>query len=187
MPDSLDGLGLVLGDPLLAAGGQIAQVVQFRVEAAADEAAVARRQRAIVDQGRLQLAAQVRAQVQLALPAGSAAGCLRAVSLAFSFGRLRQRAADEAQVARTGPARRDAGQQPLQVVHAPQMLAQLAAQAVSSSINSSTASSRALIAAAIGQRIGQPVGQQPRAHRRDGAVEHGQQRAFAAARRGSSA
>ena len=37
------------------------------------------------------------------------------------------------------------------------------------------------MAARVDQRIGQPVGQQPRAHRRDRAVEHRQQRALAAA------
>ena len=33
----------------------------------------------------------------------------------------------------------------------------------------------------VGQRVGEPVGQQPRAHRGDRAVEHGQERALAAA------
>ena len=50
-----------------------------------------------------------------------------------------------------------------------------------SATSSPTASCRATIAGRIDQRIGQPIGQQPRAHGRDRAVQHGQQRALAAA------
>ena len=47
-------LGLVAGDPLLAAVGQLAQRVELGAEAVADEAAVAARQRAVVGQRRVE-------------------------------------------------------------------------------------------------------------------------------------
>ena len=59
-----DFLGLIVGDPLLAAGRQIAQRVELRMKAGADQAAVAAGQRAIVDQRRFEPGANVGAQIQ---------------------------------------------------------------------------------------------------------------------------
>ena len=57
-------LGLVRGDPLLAAFGQLALRVELGVEAAANEAAVAGHKRAIVRQRRFELRPHVRTQVE---------------------------------------------------------------------------------------------------------------------------
>ncbi len=60
-------LGLVAGDPLLAAVGQFPQRVQRRMKAVADEAALAAGQGAIVRQRRVELAPQIDAEVDLGL------------------------------------------------------------------------------------------------------------------------
>ena len=66
MPVRSISCGLVAGDPLLAAVGQLAQLVELGVKAVANEAAVAAAQRAVVDQRRFELAAQLGAQIELA-------------------------------------------------------------------------------------------------------------------------
>ena len=115
MPVRWHSVGLVLGDPLLAAGHQLAELVELAVIAGADEAAVAGHERAVVDERRLQRTADVGAQVeplfQLLQQCAGAAG-----ELGLDLRQDRERAADEAQVARARPAGGHAGQQPLDVV-----------------------------------------------------------------------
>ncbi len=60
-------LGLIGGDPLLAPHRQVAQRVQLAAEAGPDEAPLAAYQRAFVEQGRFELAANVGAEVQFGL------------------------------------------------------------------------------------------------------------------------
>ena len=81
--------GLVAGDPLLAAAGQLAKRVEFGVEAVADEAAVAADQRAIVVQRRVELAAESGHRSISASSCVEQHGCVRAVSLAFTAGSVR--------------------------------------------------------------------------------------------------
>ena len=59
-----DFLGLILGDPLLAAGREIAQRVELRMKPAADQAALAAGKRAIVHQRFFQPRANFGAQIQ---------------------------------------------------------------------------------------------------------------------------
>ena len=89
---SFDFVGLVAGDPLLAAAGQFALSIQLFAKLVANEPAFARRQRAIVDQRRIKLA---KGLTTLALtgvspsmqPAtvGVGTGVARLVDLNFAF------------------------------------------------------------------------------------------------------
>ena len=56
-------LGLIAGDPLLAAAGQLAQGVERLVVTVADEAAVAAGERAVVGQRRIEPAAEIGAKI----------------------------------------------------------------------------------------------------------------------------
>ena len=55
---------LILGHPLLAAGHQLAQLVEIGAIAGADEAAVAGRERAVVDERLFERPANVGAQIE---------------------------------------------------------------------------------------------------------------------------
>ena len=55
---------LVLGHPLLAAGGELAEFVEVAAVAGADEAAVAGHERAFVDERQFERAADVGAEVE---------------------------------------------------------------------------------------------------------------------------
>ena len=70
-------MGLVAGDPLLAAVGQLAQGVEFGAESVANKSAIAAYQRTLVGQRRVergaQLVAQVDARLQLRKQLGFAA------------------------------------------------------------------------------------------------------------------
>ena len=55
---------LILGHPLFAAGGERAELVEIGVVAGADEIAVTGGERAIVDEGLFERAADVRAEVE---------------------------------------------------------------------------------------------------------------------------
>ena len=57
-------LGLIAGDPFLAARRQVAQPIQLAAIPAADNAAVFARQRAIVHERRFQLRANLRAEIE---------------------------------------------------------------------------------------------------------------------------
>ena len=83
-------VGLVLGDPLLAAGIELAQLVEVGAIAVADEAAVARGERAFVDERRFERAANVGAQVEAGFVARRASALRAAGELRFD---LRQQAA----------------------------------------------------------------------------------------------
>ena len=102
------------------------------------------------------------------------------MSLAFNPGKAPQRAAEETQVAGARPAGRHAGQQPLHVVDLPQGFVQMIGQGrIGHELGDGLLPG--LDRRHVDQRVGQPVGQEPRAHGGDGAVQHGQQRAVAAA------
>ena len=152
-------LGLIAGDPLLAAVGQLAQGVQRRMIAVADEPALAAAQRTFVGQRRIELAAQIGAQIDLAFQLSSS-GLSRAPSVWPSGRQHSQRAAEKAEIARTRPAGGDPGQQPLDIVHPPQSLAEIVGQRLGDQF------SNGLVPGAngrrVGQRIGHPIGQQPR-------------------------
>ena len=79
-------LGLIAGDPLLAAAGEFAEIVQLGVEAVANESAVARRKRAIVQQARLQHAAQARDKDRSPLQVRRSSVLFRPVSLTLIDG-----------------------------------------------------------------------------------------------------
>ena len=78
---------LVLGHPLLAAGHQLAQLVEVGAVAGADEAAVAGRERAVVDERLFERPADVGAQVEPLLRARCSSALARPVSFAFTFGK----------------------------------------------------------------------------------------------------
>ncbi len=59
-----DLVGLEASDPVLAAGGDLVQFVEVGVVSPADDAALARAHRRIVDQGRLERFAQIGAQLE---------------------------------------------------------------------------------------------------------------------------
>ncbi len=170
--------GLVLGNPLFSTGRQFAEVVQFGVKSGADDASLAHRQRAFVDQGRGQALAQVLARIQVRFqvaqqPAG------RRGQQQLDGRHATQRPPDETQIARTGPTGRDTGQQPLDIVDPLQLVAQAGPPATFTHELLDRIQSR-VDRGAVRQRRGDPVGQQAGAHGVRGPVDHGQQRAFAA-------
>ena len=124
-------LGLITGDPLLAAVGQLAEGIQLGAESVADKPALATYQRTLVGQRpferRTQLGAKIDGRFQIRQ---RPSGCTPAPhnELVLDRRQRAQRAAQETQITRVGPARRDPGQQPLHVVHAPQILVQVVAQ-----------------------------------------------------------
>ena len=102
--------GLVLGHPLLAAGRQLAQLVEIGAIAGADEAAVAGGERAVVDERLFERAADVGAQIEPLLRAAASSALARPVSLAFTFGRQASVRPTNAKIARAGAAGGHAGQ-----------------------------------------------------------------------------
>ena len=69
-PGPADLLGLVLGDPRLAAPGDLAQLVEVGVIAVADQAAFLDGQRRVVDQGGLDRGADLGAELERRLQLG---------------------------------------------------------------------------------------------------------------------
>ena len=151
-----------------------------RVEAGADETPFAADQRAIVVQRRVEPRADVGAQIQLRLPAGTSSALRRAVSLALSCGSTAacgRRSSDRA----GWPGRSSRGPAAARGRRSNRSnLVQCRGQGrLGDQFGHRVQPARRC--GSVGQRIGQPIGQQPRAHRRGRAIEHGQQRAFAAA------
>ena len=174
----LDGPRLVLGDPLLTAGRQVAQSVQFLVKAAANETAVA------ADSGQSAISAASSLPRRSGHKSNSASirhskGLRGAVIFAFSLGKLpsvrpmklKLRGLARPVVTRASSA---------PVVHAAQVVSQLAPQRVV--LHQLLDGVQPLgDRFRIGQRFGQPVAQLPRAHGRDRAVQNSQQRPVARA------
>ena len=98
--------------------------------------------------------------------------------LGFELGQDSQGAAELSQVAGAGTAGGDPRDQPLHIVGPAQLfgdrLGQLGLGNEFGHRFQATFDLRP-----IDQRIGEPIGQQPRSHRRDGLIEHGQQAAAA--------
>ena len=177
----LDLLGLVAGDPLLAAVGQLAQ----RVESALKPSRMKPPSR--LDSGqsstkrRVELAAQLGAEVELALPARFSSGLRAGRELGLQR-RQTAAACGRGSSGRAGwPGRSSRG--PAAARRRTRRAAVRADSAASAGVGDQFLDRVVprVDRGDVGQRIGQPVGQQPRAHRRDRAIEHGQQRAFAAA------
>ena len=141
-------LGLVAGDPLLAAVGQLAQRVELGAEAVADEAAVAARPAGSRRPAPASSVARNSGHRSIAASSSLSSAALSGGELRLHRRQRAQRAAQKAQVARAGPAGGHAGQQPLDVVDAAQASRAGRRTATGSPTNSSTASSRARIAAA---------------------------------------
>ena len=127
MPVRWHLLGLVRGDPLLAAGGELAELVELGVVAGADEAAVAGHERAVVDERRVRAWPRTSGQRSSRASSSREQRALAAGELGLHLRQDGERAADEAQIARAGPAGGDAGEQPLDVVDSAQLLAQVVA------------------------------------------------------------
>ena len=170
---------LHLGDALLAAAADAAQLVELRVDAVAHHAAVARDPRRLVDQRLVEGLAHVHEIVQL----GDETLDQRRLELLEPHSHARyggDRLAQRDEIPRAGRAQRRARDQAVDVVHRLQRLAQL---------DPGCAAEREIL-----DRIEpildplerhewpqQPAAQQASAHRRDRAVDFMQQRAGAAA------
>ena len=174
-----DFVGLIAGDPLFAAGGQIAEVIEVWVEARADEAAFASLQGAIVDEGRFEAGADVGAEVELSVePDQEFAGA--AGEFGFQCRKGGESAADMGEIARAGAAGGDAGEQALDIVDAAKFFAEVVGEAAVA--DEFVDGVQTLVdGGQIGERVGDPIGEEARAHRGDGAIEDGQQRTVALA------
>ena len=148
MPVACDFLGLIAGDPLLAAGWPVRAARRARRESPSRMKPPSRLASGQSSTSAASsCAADVGAQIELAFPAAQAVALLRAGELGFDRRQRGERAADERQIARAGAAGRHAGQQPLEVVDAAQLVCAGRRSAAASATSSATASSRALIAA----------------------------------------
>ncbi len=170
--------GLIAGDPLLAAAGQLAQRVELGRKTVAHESAVTARQRTLVGQCLFQPAAQFATQIEPLFELGEQSA-LAGRDLGFDLRNAGQRAADETQIARARASRRDTGQQPLEIVNRAELLGQGQGQRRLGD-QFGHGLQPALDAVDLGQRVGQPVGQHPRTHRGERAIHDAQQRALAA-------
>ena len=142
--------------------------------AGADDPPFRHQKRRIIDDRGRDRFGQLRADVDLAVDADQK----RAFHVGEPAPDLRQgneRLADGVKVAGIRPARRHAGQKPLQVVDSAQIFAQLHADGrVGQQFRHGLLPQFDHFFAR--QRIGDPVGEHARPHRRDGAVQRGQQR-----------
>ena len=158
---------------LVGMGGQAAQLVQLFIEAIGEHAAVAQLQRRHFGDGAGQ---QLRALIVFA-QRGMQGLQARRIQRRQHVAHRRQQAqaiAQGGEIARTRRAQRDAGENAFQVTEAAELLADIGvAAAIDQGFHRVVALHQHL---AHAQRAVQPAPQQAPAHRRDGAVEHAQQR-----------
>ena len=169
--------GLILGHPLLAAGSQLAKLVDIGAIAVADEVAVARGERASSTSA-CSSGPRISAHRSSRDSMSRSSAPVRPVSFALTFGRQASVRPTNAKIARRGPAGRNARQQPLDIVNLPKRFAELArdrrvrdqfVDGIDAGVDGCD----------IGQRRREPIGQKPCAETRHRAVEHSEQRAFA--------
>ncbi len=133
---------------VLAAAADVAQPVQLGVEAVADDAAVARERPAARRRSRAR-SRRARRSARRSRRQARTSGACRLERASAEARQKRQRLAERHEIARAGRAERDPRDQPLEIVHALQQLAQLRPRSVDRNAKSSTASSRSWMRASV--------------------------------------
>ncbi len=171
------------GDDLLAVLAEIAQLVEFGVKAAADDAGIGGERGWLVGERAFKEFAHVSKLVDFVVKAAKefAASCGRRHHKIFEDGKLRQRFAKREQFARRGQAERNAAGQPLEIENAAQFLANFTAHHGLLDKVRDGAEAR-LHGVAVEERTKNPGAKQARGHAGNGGIERGKQRCRAAAR-----
>jgi hypothetical protein len=173
----LDLLRLVAGDPGLAAGGELHELVEGRVEARPDEAALAGEHRAAFAERGGDAGGDVGAGVEAVAEIAQQAAAR--TEQRHHVGEDRRRPADPLEVARAGPARHHPADEPLDVADARQPLREPRREDRVGDERGHRIET-VVDRRHVDQRRREPVAEEPRPHRRLRAVEHAGQRARAA-------